>query len=128
MSRFFEIPYWRRVWIIQETAFDREVQLVCGPKDVPFGYLAKTMKIVECYRLGGDLCENLSINSVCQIKDMRSKILASRPISLLEAMTRASRAESSEIKDRLYGLFSLVRFFAIDSALCFAPLEFCPVS
>jgi hypothetical protein len=106
--KFFENSYWRRVWIIQELAFGSDVQLVCGPKCIPFKYLAKTVEVVKKYRLGGDHFDNPSFEHVGLIKEIRSRIEASKPIPLLEAMARSSRAECTEIPDRLYGLFGLV--------------------
>ena len=113
MTEFFEIPYWKRVWIIQELVFGTDIQLLCGPKSIPFSYLAKTIEVAEIYGGIGVSGEDRSFDNIRQIKELRSKIEANVPVSLLEAMARSARAESSEIKDHLYSLLSLVNCSSI---------------
>lgn len=113
MIKFFENPYWRRVWIIQELAFGRNIKLVCGSKAIPFDCLSRTIKRVNGRKSYSGLHVLTSCEHVGQILTIRSKIEASQPISLMEAMMRASRAECTDVRDRIYGLLGLVSYISI---------------
>ena len=108
VAKFFEKSYWRRLWIIQELAFGKDVQLICGPKCIPFTYLADTVEVIKQHELGGDLRDSSCFIHIDHIREIRSKIEASEPIPLLDAIVRSSRAESTDTRDRVYGLFGLV--------------------
>lgn len=121
MAEFFKIPYWKRAWIIQELAFGQDLQLLCGLKSIPFDYLATTVEVFDQYASDLESLEkNTYFDNVRQIKSLRNKIQASKTVSLLEAMVCSATAESSEIKDSLYSLLSLVR----SPSLRFPAVEF----
>lgn len=121
MAEFFKIPYWKRAWIIQELAFGQDLQLLCGLKSIPFDYLATTVEVFDQYASDLESLEkNTYFDNVRQIKSLRNKIQTSKPVSLFEAMVCSATAESSEIKDSLYSLLSLVR----SPSLRFPAVEF----
>ena len=107
MVKFFEIPYWKRVWIIQELAFGQKVQLACGLQTLPFSTLGKVIEMLDTHFPA--IGEHSALDNARQIKEIRSMIFASTPIGLVEVLVRSNKAESSEEKDRLYGLLSLAR-------------------
>lgn len=107
MAKLFENPYWRRVWIIRELAFGREVQLICGSKAIPFSYLTKTMKTLKRFKFG-DFGPGTSFTHLEHILYIRNKIESSTPLPLLEAMMRSLGSESTEVVDRVFGLLGLV--------------------
>jgi hypothetical protein len=39
MRYFFERPYWRRIWIVQEVVLSRDAVLICGEIELKFLYL-----------------------------------------------------------------------------------------
>ncbi len=108
-NRFLHTPYWSRVWIMQEIAFGVEVLLMCGAEAIPFKYLEKTMEVLSIYGSGvGVTYQDQSFQAIQHIITMRKKISTSVAIPLMEVIARSSHARSSEIKDHLYGLFSMV--------------------
>lgn len=108
VTKLFINPYWSRVWIIQELAFSKEdVQLICGTKTMPFSHLIRTVNLLKKFKI--EHFEGSSyLSHIDHIHRIRSRLEAGEPISLVEAMIRSSKSESSEKLDRIYALLGLV--------------------
>lgn len=107
MDRLFQNAYWRRVWIIQELAYGKNIQLACGMESIPFAYLTKTMEVIKGYGYWKNLHGSFFFTYINQIQIIRSQVERSKPISFLEAMVRSSGAECTVIHDQAFGLLGL---------------------
>ena len=101
MTHFFENPYWSRVWIIQEVAYGKDVDIVWGSERIPFSCLDRTMELVRKHLNYG---VTIGIHRVGNIVATRSRIWNSEAIGLLDVLQRSFRSKSTESLDRVYGL------------------------
>ena len=113
---FFENPYWRRIWIIQELAFGRNVQVIYGSANIPFSHLERTITMITKSKDDYDH-DNMGFRHVENIKNLRSKIDTQQPVRLIEALGLSHRAECSDLRDRVYGLCGLVSRFLVNKQL-----------
>jgi hypothetical protein len=111
-KRFMEFlarPYWRRVWIIQELALGRSVTIHCGQLQITWNALSSSIRkpYLDKYAASPDL---INIRNLVQFQYDASW---NKPVPFLEALRRSSTSLSTEPRDKVFALLSLV----YDSAL-----------
>lgn len=100
LDQFFELPYWTRVWIIQEVAVGSSVMILCGSQRLDWKQL--------------DILDNISLAStstrwrhVSQVRSFRKAYQEKKRISLIEAMQKSHAAHSTDPRDKIYALLGL---------------------
>lgn len=99
---FFELPYWKRVWIIQEIAVGSSVSVLCGDYMMEWGQLATVDRIRPAFKSIGWLHVN-------QVRSFRKTYQQGRRLGLIEAMQKSHNALSSDPRDKIYALLGLTR-------------------
>ncbi|KAG8525559.1 uncharacterized protein KY384_009203 [Bacidia gigantensis] len=103
--QFFTHQYWARVWILQELAFGVKVDIVCGSQRIPFACVEKAIDIVQ--RLA--FLKNVSgIQQVNTIIEIRAQVRSADPLRLLDILQRSYKSQSSNMLDRVYGVYGLL--------------------
>ncbi|KAK5715263.1 hypothetical protein LTR17_016864 [Elasticomyces elasticus] len=89
--------YFRRVWIIQEIAKGREVQVWCGPDSVLWERLCAVVARTD---------DRISAINHFRIREVQSRIGVLRML-LCEAMLRTVQCEASDQRDKVYALLGM---------------------
>jgi hypothetical protein len=105
-QNFFELPYWRRVWVIQEIASSRRVKIL-------FGRIAMDWKYIT-YALGHWKEYSDKVPKACasyeyaaELDHFRILYKDLRPMSLFEAIQWSHYALATEQPDKIYALLGL---------------------
>jgi len=104
LDAFMRRGYWRRVWIIQEIAMGTEVFVFCGPDKVSW----KAIELLMGQLSKRTLFRGKQINQVEHLCITRTQKQQDNPISLLQAMYESRASLATNLRDRVYGLLSLV--------------------
>lgn len=98
---FFSRAYWRRIWVVQEIMLASKVGIMCGHKRVELGLLRRYVADIAMARksLEGHCASSILVNH--RYFDRSHNRLK----SVLELFMNF---ESTDIRDRVYGLLSLV--------------------
>lgn len=94
------LPYWRRVWIVQEVALSREALIACGSASLSLDPFRK--KIDEFRITRPEFNYQPTIWSLCALRDKKGSI------PLWQLMCDFYLAESSRTVDKVYGFLGLV--------------------
>ncbi|KAK4953943.1 hypothetical protein LTR10_008547 [Elasticomyces elasticus] len=89
--------YFRRIWIIQEIAKGREVQVWCGRDSVPWERLCA---------LAARTDDRISAINHFRVREVQSRIGVPRML-LCEAMLRTFQCEASDQRDKVYALLGM---------------------
>lgn len=98
---FFQRPYWRRIWIIQEVVAAAKVTVYCGARSTELEYIENALaKTVEGQQFVGS-------GHVPNFQEFRKSPVQgkSNPLVRLLMTTRASN--SSEPRDKVYALLGM---------------------
>lgn len=123
LYELFTRPYWSRVWIVQELAFAKHVQFVCGKMAVPEELLHHSLRLLrnftryERIKLGQTAQQIISNPASTQI-DVRNPVNVLKirrtagPFPLMYLIRTLRFFQASDPRDRVFALLS----FAIDAA------------
>ena len=104
LQAFMRHGYWRRAWIIQETALGPRISVFCGSQRVSWEGIELLMA-----RLGRRaLFRGKSIDHVEHLCATRTEKLQDNPIGLLQALYESRASLSTDPRDRVYALLGLV--------------------
>ena len=95
--------YWRRVWILQEILLARDVEVRCGDQRISWDTMmvAFSRKVLE--RLLNQRVEGHRVGIKC-LRDLSEQ----RDVELFEALQLSLTSRSSEARDKVFALLSLV--------------------
>lgn len=105
-GQLFALPYWRRVWIIQEVAVGTQVTVLCGPHEIPWAHLAGAAKVLYSdtyYNESG----TIGWHYAKIVSTFRQNYQTGGRISLLEAMAKTYKALSTDERDKVFALLGL---------------------
>ena len=103
----FDVPYFRRVWIIQEVAVAPSVTVLCGLDSIPWNDLVDAVS--ACHDFGvGVLYEMFSTRMIGFISAARLSVQAKVKWNLLELLVRYRSFCATNQKDKIYALLGLV--------------------
>jgi hypothetical protein len=100
LYHFFELSYWKRVWIIQEVAVGSSVTILCGPHKMDWSLLATVEMISPIFDATG-------WRHVNQVRSFRHTYQNHTRISLIDAMHKSHAAQSTDSRDKIYALLGL---------------------
>lgn len=103
---FFERPYWRRTWIVQEIASGRRLRVLCGDSEVGWEVLASLSILDDGTRRWSDHAD-IGSSNMGMIEKLRYKISNRIPIGFLTALQRSYGCEAGDIRDKVYALLGL---------------------
>lgn len=100
LAEFFDNPYWRRAWIIQEVAAGSSVAILCGSLELNWEQLVAVDRINPTFKSAG-------WQHVNQVRSFRHTYQEGKRIGLLEAMKWSQAAETTDPRDKIYSLLGL---------------------
>ncbi|KAF2474923.1 uncharacterized protein BDR25DRAFT_255455 [Lindgomyces ingoldianus] len=125
---FFELPWFRRVWVIQEIAVSRAVKIVCGKWTIDWEDLYHATDIIDRkLQTSHSPCLNLlrkswePFQSIAALREWETRRYRWTLLMLLE---KFRNAESTYKRDRLFALIGLASDGNEDS---FKPNYDCPL-
>ncbi|KAK4466290.1 heterokaryon incompatibility protein-domain-containing protein [Cladorrhinum samala] len=99
-DRILRLPYWSRVWIVQEVVLASAVQIMCGNISLP---LEEFRKKVSPFRYGRkDYHSRPTVWTLCKMRRTGGKL----PLSRILLDFRV--CESSRPPDKIFGFFGLI--------------------
>jgi hypothetical protein len=106
LDNFFDRPYWKRVWIIQELAVASHLSIQCGYKTISWEELLNADAIYQIADKEGSNFGD-SYSYVKRILAFRRKVSENEKISLVEAMGDSQEALSTDARDKIFALLGL---------------------
>ncbi|KAI0409510.1 heterokaryon incompatibility protein-domain-containing protein [Xylaria palmicola] len=101
---FLDNPFWRRTWIIQEVAMNPRLTIIWGKQAFDLSQLTQAFSLLSNYIRGkrGKVWNHIK----CLYK-IRISQLASKPLSLVEALGLCYLAKAQFIRDHVYAFLGL---------------------
>lgn len=109
VNRILSLPYWTRVWIIQEVVLAKEVELRFGDRTLDFGKFVRAYqaRFYWSWKCGYWLPKKEAVPAV-------EARIARDDISIREIVEWSQRCECSKPVDRVYGLLGLFQERRVD--------------
>lgn len=107
INDFFNDPYWRRVWVIQEIAVNPNAKVICGDFDIHWDDMVATLM---AWKKDPELAprHQRAFLKAIHLAECRSMFSVERkPISLLDAMCWSYQTMATDPRDKIYGLLGL---------------------
>ncbi|KAI2636054.1 heterokaryon incompatibility protein-domain-containing protein [Xylaria nigripes] len=101
---FLDSPYWRRVWIIQEISINPRLVMVWGQQVFDLSQVIKAFSLLRNYISGK---RERMWHHIKRLYKIRTYQLASKPLSLVEALGLCYEARTHVDRDRVFGLLGL---------------------
>lgn len=114
MKNILALPYWQRIWIIQEVALARQVDLMYGKETIGFEEFFLAYKCYFYYQMFHSQNTEEALSETKPAVEARDSV-AGGSLPIWEILEWESRCQSSKQADRLYGLLGFLKFGA-DSA------------
>ncbi|CZR58878.1 uncharacterized protein PAC_08770 [Phialocephala subalpina] len=103
-----DLPYWRRLWIIQEVSLAAEIMIYCWDMIVPWETLCRCIDGLLSHPSYHGFFRHTPLWTIYeQRQKFRLESLSQRP-SLQELVRVYNKVQCSDVRDRAYGLYSLV--------------------
>jgi hypothetical protein len=105
---FFNLDYWKRVWIIQELASGSDVKIIFGKTEISWKSIMDVVVFLEeCSGVAPRTCQ--SYQNAALLRRFRSRFLSNvqAPITLREALQWSHYAEATDPRDKIYALLGL---------------------
>jgi Heterokaryon incompatibility protein (HET) len=94
IKAFFELPYWRRVWILQEISKGPNVKILFGPFTMSWDEMTKVLPAEK-------------FDFIHDIKVFRERERSGNRIGLLQALISSRRSLATDPRDKIYALLDL---------------------
>jgi hypothetical protein len=107
---FFDRPYWRRVWVIQELALARHTVVHCGESNVNWPQIVTLVSRygISCRQMLGISFPKSGIGYMEKLLSFHQHASTFKPLSFLEALLRSSGSLSTDPRDKVFALLGLV--------------------
>ena len=123
LAKFFESPYFRRIWVVQEVVVSSNAIVRCGPLTIRWDYveyvarsLLSTGWVRALKRIyGSDVTPNF-VQTISNVKDGFSELVGGRgiPLSLLLSATR--RFQATDPRDKIIALVGIADHRSLGSS------------
>lgn len=106
LANFFERPYWKRRWIIQEVAMSSRVQIMSGDMRMSLDEMDAAISICQksCYWHADT---NISYSFINKMMKFRYDYYAERKLSLCSAITISRDFLSTDPRDVIFALLGI---------------------
>ena len=109
LNKFLKRPYWDRIWIVQEIVIGAaggkadKTQVICGKERITWSCLTSGMNFIESQRKLGRL-PILGLQKLLSLEEARRTGATG---SLLSWLIKTRNKQSSEDRDKVYGLLGI---------------------
>ncbi|KAH7327498.1 heterokaryon incompatibility protein-domain-containing protein [Rhexocercosporidium sp. MPI-PUGE-AT-0058] len=108
MDAFFNQPYWKRVWIIQEVTVASRVTIVWGNAEIPWEVVAKALSVWKMMEISNGPRQTRGFTNALHLLEFHDHgNVKPQPISLLDAISWSHQTLSTDPRDRIFALLGL---------------------
>jgi hypothetical protein len=119
LHKFFERPWFRRIWIVQEVALSRDILIQCGPRTIDWwvfelGYQIAN-KLKRASRMGSTTQRN-----IVYMGQLRAEVLSGEEqgsLQLLPLLVRFRRYFATDARDKVFALLGFTQTVLNDLGL-----------
>lgn len=122
LVKVLSLPYWTRVWIVQEVALGNNVKLTFGSVSIDFEVFFLAYKCYV-YHEAKSLGIQKGLTRATKVAIQARAAVADRDISMLRILQWGRHCESTNIVDRIYGLLGFLKFHEVGASSTFQSLE-----
>ncbi|XXG99605.1 hypothetical protein Hte_005946 [Hypoxylon texense] len=120
LKHFLDLPWWRRIWVIQELALPGEVKFLYASEELPYQTLRGVVKVLNTHAATCCKSHRMSLRELAfdrllvvqeQVDPMvstREKWAAQEPTTLFQLRRQFYAFQATEKRDLFYGLLGLV--------------------
>ncbi|KAI0811326.1 heterokaryon incompatibility protein-domain-containing protein [Xylaria sp. FL0064] len=108
LTYLLDMPWFRRVWIVQEVAVSREAILFCGYKSIDWSDLCLIVQLEDGMTLMG-VNNQVVMDIVTGIDLERTAMREKIPTTLLQALLRHRMSLASDNRDKIFALLGICR-------------------
>jgi hypothetical protein len=132
--QFLNLPWFNRLWIIQEVVFSLEVRLLCGKTKLTYSRFVAGLSVLEEQKLDYGSDDRASMNAVFEVgrlwsrysifgtssseperHDTRSRLIVSNETTeILRLVKRFELHECTDPRDRIFALCSMATDIQLD--------------
>ncbi|KAF7562303.1 hypothetical protein G7046_g1808 [Stylonectria norvegica] len=105
--QILELPYFTRIWVVQEVAVSQFVEVLCGNHSISWDSLTDAVSMSSSIRTDSYQGER-SLALFWSISDARTRFQAKLKQSLLQLLLSHRRTFATCLKDKVYALLGLV--------------------
>lgn len=107
LDRFFLLPYWTRVWVIQEIAVASSVTILYGDIPIPWDDVAATLTSWK-NSPAMVLIHKQGYSNAIHLAEFRTRFrIARQPIRLSDALHWSRRTQATDPRDKIFALLGL---------------------
>ncbi|KAF4624350.1 hypothetical protein G7Y89_g13822 [Cudoniella acicularis] len=99
-------PYWRRIWIIQELALSRTIEILCGPHKTPWSKLENALRQMKIF-YWRQVDAHTGFTRLLNIQKFREDAMSDKPVHFLEAIGRSQSSLATEERDKVFAVLQL---------------------
>ncbi|PVH79280.1 carbohydrate-binding module family 48 protein [Cadophora sp. DSE1049] len=108
MDAFFNQPYWKRVWIIQEVTVAPRATIVWGKAEIPWEIVARALSAWKVMEISSGPRQTRGFTNALHLLEFHNHDnVRPQPISLLDAISWSHQTLSTEPRDRIFALLGL---------------------
>jgi hypothetical protein len=110
VEKVLERPWFRRAWVLQEVAYARRVEIICGSKSLDWRHLANTIRDANHIGL---VTERFSpkaqagARNIIEMESCRKQLRDKEPQTLINTLLATNSTQCSDDRDKLFAIISL---------------------
>lgn len=105
LDRFFSLPYWMRVWVIQEIAVASSVTILFGSIPLLWDDVAATLVL---WKNNPTLLHKQGYRNAIHLVEFRTRFrIARQPICLSDALYWSYKTQATDPRDKIFALLGL---------------------
>ena len=105
LDLIYWLPWFNRTWIIQEIALAKRAQVQCGSHEMPWDYLVAAEIIIVKHHLTSAV--DIDPGPITAMQAYRNATVNGERPSLLELMSSSRSNQSTDPRDKVYGLLGI---------------------
>ncbi|RYP49509.1 hypothetical protein DL768_004812 [Monosporascus sp. mg162] len=120
LKQLLDLPWWRRIWVIQELVLPRSVKFLYASEELPYQILRGVVDVLKthaatCCKLHRMTLRALAFDPLLTIQEQVDPMVSTRetwakyePITLFQLRRQFYAFQATEKRDLFYGLLGLV--------------------
>lgn len=122
LDQFWKRPYWMRIWVMQEQAVSKRIDVACGPRKLAWEVLYRFTDAVTTAISSGqmDACmyaarrDAIKLNTkilhhLLTLRRLRKETAQGERLPVLSVLDSTRRALATDDRDKIYGIHSFVK-------------------
>jgi Heterokaryon incompatibility protein (HET) len=122
LDQFWKRPYWMRIWVMQEQAVSKRIDVACGPRKLAWKVLYRFTDAVTTAISSGqmDACMHAAkrdaiklntkiLHHLLTLRRLRQETAQGERLPVLSVLDSTRRALATDDRDKIYGIHSFVK-------------------